>query len=202
MRAHQLFIITFAVVLLSIIHLVQSMSVVIGPKTADCYFEKLTEGEKLTVSYQVGEGGNLDIDFWIHDPTDAIVVSTTRTSSNTHSLQANMDGKYRYCFGNEFSGHSKKVGFNLHENIQKIHDNIKEHTDPLEREIAELAESIFAIKAQQEYIVVRERQHRDTAESTNARVKWWSIGQLVLLSFVCLWQVYYLKRFFEVKRAV
>jgi hypothetical protein len=37
-----------------------------------------------------------------------------------------------------------------------------ETTDPLEREIAELAESIFAVKAQQEYIVVRERQHRDS----------------------------------------
>lgn len=36
------------------------------------------------------------------------------------------------------------------------------HTDPLEKEIAELAESIFAVKAQQEYIVVRERQHRDS----------------------------------------
>lgn len=37
-----------------------------------------------------------------------------------------------------------------------------EHTYPLEKEIAELAESIFAVKAQQEYIVVRERQHRDS----------------------------------------
>lgn len=39
-----------------------------------------------------------------------------------------------------------------------------EHTYPLEKEIAELAESIFAVKAQQEYIVVRERQHRDSKE--------------------------------------
>jgi hypothetical protein len=39
-----------------------------------------------------------------------------------------------------------------------------EHTYPLEKEIAELAESIFAVKAQQEYIVVRERQHRDSKD--------------------------------------
>lgn len=73
----------------------------------------------------------------------------------------------------------KKVGFNVHENIQKIHESVKgkntfnlcdipthllhlENTDPLEKEISELAESIFNIKAQQEYIVVRERQHRDS----------------------------------------
>lgn len=48
----------------------------------------------------------------------------------------------------------------------QLHDDliyfILVHTDPLEKEIAELAESIFAVKAQQEYIVVRERQHRDS----------------------------------------
>lgn len=38
----------------------------------------------------------------------------------------------------------------------------KETTDPLERELAELAESIFDVKAKQEYIVFRERQHRDS----------------------------------------
>lgn len=40
------------------------------------------------------------------------------------------------------------------------------------------------------------------AESTNARVKWWSLGQLALLAAVCFLQVVYLKRFFEVKRVV
>lgn len=32
------------------------------------------------------------------------------------------------------------------------------------------------------------------AESTNDRVKWWSIAQTVLLVAVCAWQVFYLKR--------
>ncbi|CAO3614930.1 unnamed protein product [Mucor fragilis] len=189
--------------LLLLIQYACSMSTIIKPGEVQCYHEELEVGEKITVSYQVGDGGNLDIDFWFQDPTDAIIISTTRTSSNSHTLQANIEGKYTYCFSNEFSTVSeKKVGFNIHENIQKIHESIKEHTYPLEKEIAELAESIFAVKAQQEYIVVRERQHRDTAESTNARVKWWSMAQLGLLVSVCLWQVYYLKRFFEVKRAV
>ncbi|KAI9486788.1 MAG: COPII-coated vesicle protein [Benjaminiella poitrasii] len=189
--------------LLLILQNVYTMTIELKPGQVECFYEDLEVGEKITVSYQVGEGGNLDIDFWMQDPSNSIVISTTRTTSNSHSLQANSEGKHTYCFSNEFSTmSSKKVGFNIHESLQKIHDSVKENTDPLEKEIAELAESIFAIKAQQEYIVVRERQHRDTAESTNARVKWWSIGQLGLLISVCLWQIYYLTRFFEVKRAV
>ena len=54
----------------------------------------------------------------------------------------------------------------------------------------------------QGYIVVRERTHRNTAESTNARVKWWSIFQLGVLAGEGVFQVWWLKRFFEVKRTV
>jgi p24 family protein beta-1 len=64
---------------------------------------------------------------------------------------------------------------------------------PIEREIRALAQSLTSVKDEQEYIVVRERTHRNTAESTNSRVKWWSILQAVVLFSVVAWQVYYLK---------
>ena len=64
---------------------------------------------------------------------------------------------------------------------------------PVEREIRALATGLTAVKDEQEYIVVRERTHRNTAESTNSRVKWWSILQAFVLFAVVAWQVYYLK---------
>lgn len=90
---------------------------------------------------------------------------------------------------------------------------------PIEREIRSLAIGLQSVKDEQEYIVVRERKHRDTAESTNSRVKWWSILQAIVLLSVVAWQVYYLKvcaqgssnflltdlafqSFFEVKRII
>ena len=90
---------------------------------------------------------------------------------------------------------------------------------PVEREIRALAAALTSIKDEQEYVMVRERRHRNTAESTNGRVKWWSIIQAVVLFCVVGWQVYYLKvsvhilretlgrshdtqSFFEVKRVI
>lgn len=52
---------------------------------------------------------------------------------------------------------------------------------PIEREVRDLASGLQAVKDEQEYIVVRERRHRDTAESTNARVMWWSVFQGLVL---------------------
>ncbi len=69
---------------------------------------------------------------------------------------------------------------------------------PIEREIRTLAHGLTSVKDEQEYIVIRERTHRNTAESTNGRVKWWSIMQTAVLFSVVAWQVYYLKVFHSV----
>ena len=68
-----------------------------------------------------------------------------------------------------------------------------EHMAPVEREIRALAQGLQAVEDEQEYIVVREKVHRNTAESTNERIMWWSVFQSILLFVVCAWQVYYLK---------
>lgn len=64
--------------------------------------------------------------------------------------------------------------------------------------VRQLSELLAQVKDEQTYIVVRERTHRNTAESTNARVKWWSIFQLGVLIGEGVFQVWWLKRFFEV----
>lgn len=65
--------------------------------------------------------------------------------------------------------------------------------------VRRLSEMLAQVKDEQSYIVVRERVHRNTAESTNTRVKWWSIFQLAVLIGEGIFQVWWLKRFFEVR---
>ena len=48
----------------------------------------------------------------------------------------------------------------------------------------------------------REERFRATSESTNQRVFWWSISQLVILVSMGLWQMRHLKSFFEAKKLV
>jgi hypothetical protein len=37
----------------------------VGASRKECFFEDLHEHDQMTVTYQVGEGGHLDIDFWV-----------------------------------------------------------------------------------------------------------------------------------------
>ncbi|KAI8382307.1 emp24/gp25L/p24 family/GOLD-domain-containing protein [Blakeslea trispora] len=168
----------------------------------ECFYEELNYGDRLSLTYQVGEGGDYDIDFWVSDPQNNVVLSNSREDSGHFTVTATMPGKHLYCFSNKMSSvAAKSVNFNAHVNPKNSVDDTN-HEDPLRNEIEELAESILNIKAEQEYIIAREQRHRDTAESTNTRVKWWSIAQIGLLISVCAWQVHYIKHFFEVKRTV
>ncbi|KZT12756.1 supernatant protein factor C-terminal domain-containing protein [Laetiporus sulphureus 93-53] len=165
----------------------------------ECFFEDLHVNDKMTVTYQVGGGGHLDVDFWLQDPDHVSLADHKKQSTGTVSITAKKDGRYQYCFSNMMSTVvDKLISFNVHGVIYVDDD---ETVAPIEREIRALANGLTAVKDEQEYIVVRERKHRDTAESTNARVKWWSIFQAAVLFSVVAWQVYYLKSFFEVKRA-
>ena len=155
------------------------------------------------------------------------IVNQKAVSSGDHSFDARNDGKHLYCFSNEaWSASTKEVSFNVH-GIVYVPES-EAPSDPLEAEgvswiltsafvdgkdlfsknhlltarditVKQLTELLNQVKDEQSYIVVRERTHRNTAESTNGRVKWWSIFQLGVLIGEGIFQVWWLKRFFEVR---
>ncbi|KAF2143557.1 uncharacterized protein K452DRAFT_285602 [Aplosporella prunicola CBS 121167] len=172
----------------------------------ECFHEQLHADDRMTVTFQVGDrefggSGNLELDFWIQKPDNGMQVHERAVASGDHSFTAPIDGRYTYCFSNEhWSANTKEVSFNVHGIVYVPESEAPQ--DPLEKEVRQLSELIAQVKDEQGYIVVRERTHRNTAESTNARVKWWSIFQLLVLGGEGVFQVWWLKRFFEVKRVV
>ncbi|KAH9960483.1 emp24/gp25L/p24 family/GOLD-domain-containing protein [Russula dissimulans] len=183
-------------------HFASSHLIEIPASRKECFFEDLHVNDQMTVTYQVGGGGHLDIDFWINDPSGHAIKKHIRYSTGTVSITATNDGLHEYCFSNQMSTIADKiVSFNVH-GVIYVGDEATEVVAPIEREIRTLAHGLTSVKDEQEYIVIREKTHRNTAESTNSRVKWWSILQAVVLFSVVAWQVYYLKSFFEVKRVI
>ncbi|KAK4154722.1 emp24/gp25L/p24 family/GOLD-domain-containing protein [Chaetomidium leptoderma] len=172
----------------------------------ECFHESLHKGDKMTVTFQVGDrefgsAGNLDVDFWITGPMGQYEANDKSVSNGDFSFDAKHDGKYVYCFGNEHWGaSSKEVSFNVHGIVYVSEADTPQ--DPLEVEVRKLSELLELVKDEQSYIVVRERTHRNTAESTNSRVKWWNLFVIGVVVGESVFQVWWLRRFFEVKRVV
>jgi len=168
--------------------------ITVTPQTRECFHESLHKDDKMSVTFQ----NNDEIDFWLMDPAGSALIKDLRSHAGDHSVVAKTDGRYLYCFSNEMEHqHEKEVSFNVHGVVY-----VPEVEDPLEREVRALSEELAQVKDEQEYIVVRERMHRNTAESTNARVKYWNILQILVLGANCVFQIFYLRRCFETKRVV
>lgn len=188
-----------------VIGLASAFTLELKPDEKFCLFENVKRGESFLIGYQVQDGPDFVVDFWLTDPRNSIVKHVEKQSGNEVSLEkpAPEDGRYTYCFWNRAREEPTKLVsfYTWRDNVDKAQKD-RELTDPLEKELMSFKDGVRAMKADQEYIVIRERVHRDTAESTNSRVMMWSLVQIAMVLGVCGFQVWYLTRFFEVKRVV
>ena len=101
-------------------------------------------------------------------------------------------------FGNTMSSVSSKVvSFNIRKGHSHPSEEVakKEHVTPLEVSLMDVAEHIMSVQEHQRYMNTRERLHRNTEESTNDRVKWFSILEFIVLLVTNVYQIVSLKAF-------
>lgn len=120
----------------------------------------------------------------------------------TCDLASSVQGLYRVCLSNRMSTLAEKaVALSMHTGDALFRDVAKqEHITPLETEIMMLADAITKVEDEQQYMWARERAARDTNESTNARVLWFSVIEAVVLVSIGLWNINSLRSFFERKQ--
>ncbi|EDV92427.1 transmembrane emp24 domain-containing protein 2 [Drosophila grimshawi] len=174
----------------------------------ECFFENIEGGTKFGVTFEVIEGGFLDVDIKITGPGQHVMHESEKESSGKYTFVAPAKGTYTVCFNNERSSMTpKQVMFSIEKGDapQRAPGAPGEeevgHTK-LEDMIRELSGTLTNVKHEQEYMHVRDKIHRSVNESTNSRVVLWSTFEALVLVLMTVGQVYYLKRFFEVKRVV
>jgi len=168
--------------------------------------KKTTTGTKLGLTFEVAEGGFLDIDVSVTGPDGKSVYRGTKETNGKYTFVAHMDGVYKFCFSNQMSTMTPKiVMFTIEAGEQaKAEDKAEneKHKNKLEDMIQELSLAMTAVKHEQEYMEVRERIHRSINDSTNSRVVLWAVFESIVLFAMTFGQIYYLKRFFEVRRVI
>lgn len=189
--------------------------ITVDAAATECYHDRVRAGTKMSLTFEVVEGGFLDIDVRVIGPDKRVVHTGERETSQRFTFAAHMDGPYTYCFSNQMSSMTPKVimfSMDIGElsarkaaadggDGQTAEQETKEHTK-LEDMIGELSQALHSVKREQEYMVVRERIHRNINDNTNSRVVMWAFFEASVIAIMTIGQVYYLKRFFEVRRVV
>ena len=75
----------------------------------ECFFERSVEREKFVLTFEVIEGGTLDIDVTITGPDNHILRDGGRERMGQYEFTSYADGVYRYCFSNKISLTTQKI---------------------------------------------------------------------------------------------
>lgn len=195
------FILISTLTIANLVQVIHCHLLTIDPHQEECFHERLQKGTKIKFTFEVLDGGSLDIDLAIKDPNDYVIHSEQRQSSGRYTIEANQEGPHTYCFSNKMSSFATKiVMFNV--DFTDVKKESDQEQDKLQNMVTELSGLVTGVKHEMDFLAARDRLHRRISELINSRVTMWSLFEVILTLITAVGQTYYVKRFFEVRRKV
>ncbi len=180
-----------------------------------CFIEEVPEETLVQATYKsldhqltlVGGGEPTIIRFDVLDPNGGTLLSRDAEADGHFGFTSAMGGEHLICISTttkSLNGQVRTFRFSLAMDYGEAATDYteiaqREHLSAIEVEIRKLNDKIRGVRGEQSYQREREEAFRNTSESTNARVMWWSILQTIVLLVSGVWQIDRLKRFFRDK---
>ncbi|XP_060524451.1 transmembrane emp24 domain-containing protein eca [Cylas formicarius] len=185
-----------------------------------CFIEEVPDETNVVVNYKVElydprTGGfmpstpGIGMHVEVRDPDDKTILSRVYSSEGKISFTSLSPGEHVICMYSNSSAWFGGAQLRVHLDIQVGEHAInygevvqKEKLTELQLRIRQLLDQVEQITKEQNYQRYREDRFRQTSESTNSRVLWWSVTQTAVLVVMGAWQMRHLKSFFEAKKLV
>ncbi|KAJ9592507.1 hypothetical protein L9F63_015824 [Diploptera punctata] len=192
----------------------------IGETERKCFIEEIPDETTVIVNYKVElydpkTGGfmpsspGIGMHVEARDPDDKTILSRVYSSEGRISFTSHTPGEHVICLYSNSSSWFSGTQLRVHLDIQVGEHAIdyanvaqKEKLSELQLRVRQLLDQVEQITKEQNYQRYREERFRQTSESTNQRVLWWSITQTCILLVMGAWQMRHLKSFFEAKKLV
>ncbi|XP_035279304.1 transmembrane emp24 domain-containing protein 10-like [Anguilla anguilla] len=187
-----------------------AISFFLSVNSRKCLREEIHKDVLVTGDYDVSEQPNTKTNLKITDSSGHILYSKEDASKGKFAFTTEDYDMFEVCFESKSPMGTGRVQDQLvnldmkhgveaknYEEIAKV-----EKLKPLEVELRRLEDLSESIVNDFAYMKKREEEMRDTNESTNARVLYFSIFSMCCLIGLATWQVFYLRRFFKAKKLI
>ncbi|XP_063930735.1 transmembrane emp24 domain-containing protein eca [Zophobas morio] len=192
----------------------------IGETERKCFIEEIPDETNVIVNYKVElydprSGGfmpsspGIGMHVEVRDPDDKTLLSRVYSSEGKMSFTSHTPGEHVICMYSNSSAWFSGSQLRVHLDIQVGEHAVnygevvqKEKLSELQLRVRQLLDQVDQITKEQNYQRYREERFRQTSESTNSRVLWWSVTQTAVLLAMGAWQMKHLKSFFEAKKLV
>ncbi|KAJ9591571.1 hypothetical protein L9F63_001925 [Diploptera punctata] len=179
------------------------------PNTHKCLKEELQSNVLVTGDYEVQDAPGQKVDYIVKDSKGHILSQKDDISKGKFSFVTENYDTFEICFISRVPpqqrGIAQEVSLVTKRGVEaKNYEGLGEarKLKPLELELKRLEDLSDAIVQDFSQMRKREEEMRDTNESTNSRVLYFSIFSMCCLLGLATWQVLYLRRFFKAKKLI
>ncbi|PSN53479.1 Transmembrane emp24 domain-containing protein bai [Blattella germanica] len=179
------------------------------PNAQKCLKEELQSNVLVTGDYEVQDSPGQKVDYVVKDSKGHILSQKDDISKGKFSFVTENYDTFEICFISRVPaqqrGIAQEVSLITKRGVEaKNYEGLGEAAKlkPLEVELKRLEDLSDAIVQDFSQMRKREEEMRDTNESTNSRVLYFSIFSMCCLLGLATWQVLYLRRFFKAKKLI
>uniref|UniRef100_A0A0G4FSA1 GOLD domain-containing protein n=1 Tax=Chromera velia CCMP2878 TaxID=1169474 RepID=A0A0G4FSA1_9ALVE len=131
-----------------------------------------------------------DVDFQITDPAGDVIFKKTNAEGLFH-FETKMSGSYSFIVSNHKWMQTKMVTFA----VGRGNDTAlaPAHLSTMDEHMSKIEMSLKDIQSESTYMWIRQRSHMKAVESTNGKVFWFSLLELLVLCVISAFQIYFIK---------
>lgn len=195
--------------ILPFLSLCQGMYFKLEAGSEKCLKEEVHKDILVTGNYNVEDKPNVNVDIKITDSKAHILFQKEEANEGKFAFTLDTADVFSVCFTANKQGAAKgesvEVELTIKRGVEaKNYDELAkaEQLKPLELELRRLEDLTESIVNDFALMKKREEEMRDTNESTNSRVLYFSIFSMACLIFLATWQVLYLKKYFKKQRLI
>ncbi|CAG9812559.1 unnamed protein product [Phaedon cochleariae] len=202
-------ILPYVVLLLTCLVSVNCIMWNLEPNTQKCLREELQQNIPVIGEFEVSDAPGQTVDYVVTDSKGHILAKRQGISKGKFSFNTESYDTYEICFSSHVPqnqrGITQEISLVTKHGIEtKNYDTLGEAAQlkPIERELKKLEDLSNAIVHDFSIMRKREEEMRDTNESTNSRVLYFSIFSMCCLLGLATWQVLYLRTYFKAKKLI
>ncbi|XP_037028197.1 transmembrane emp24 domain-containing protein bai [Bradysia coprophila] len=179
------------------------------PNTQKCLRDEMQAHQLVLGEYEISDAPGQKIDYVIRDSKGHILSQKESIGKGKFSFTSEFFENFEICFISRVPQHQRgvvqEVSLSTKKGIDtKSYEGIGEAAKlkPLEVDLKRLEDLSDSIVQDFVHMRKQEEEMRDTNESTNNRVLFFSIFSMCCLLGLATWQVLYLRRFFKAKKLI
>lgn len=152
------------------------------------------------------------MDYSIKDPLGHVILSKSKERQGDLVISAQHPGEYEFCFSNEMSTYADKViDFEIrfdgdaHQQFratmpEQPNSSPIEHVDAMKRTADHIDHQLDELKRSLQYYKTRNNRNQDTVRSTESRIYYLSILEVLLMVGMAVLQITIVQLFFKGSR--